>query len=55
MIRSRHVADITDPVTGETTTVTADSAAELDRLIAEFLDRAYPDPTSGPASAEGQG
>jgi len=38
---TRHVADITDPVTGETTTLTAATERELDQLVDEHLDQHY--------------
>lgn len=38
---TRHVADITDPVTGETTTLTAATEGELDRLVDEHLEQHY--------------
>lgn len=39
---NRHVADITDPVTGETTTLTAATESELDQLVDEHLEQHYP-------------
>lgn len=42
--RQRHVAEITDPVTGQTTTLTAPTSAELERLVQEHLDHTYPHP-----------
>ena len=39
---TRHVADITDPVTGETTTLTAATESELDQLVDEHLEQHYP-------------
>ena len=39
---TRHVADITDPVTGETTTLTAATEGELDQLVDEHLEQHYP-------------
>lgn len=39
---TRHVADITDPVTGETSTLSAGSEQELDQLVAAHLEQHYP-------------
>lgn len=41
-----YQADVTDPVTGETTTLSAATPAELEQLIDEHLATGYPDPTS---------
>lgn len=38
-------ADVTDPVTGETTTLTATTSDELEQEIDEHLAAGYPDPT----------
>ncbi|WP_324653746.1 hypothetical protein [Georgenia sp. H159] len=39
-----HVAEITDPITGEKTTLTADTESELEQLITAELESAYPLP-----------
>lgn len=39
-----YQADVTDPVTGETTTLSASSPLELEQLIDEHLAAGYPDP-----------
>ena len=41
---TRHIAEITDPVTGDIATVTADSEAELEQLITSRLEESYPTP-----------
>ena len=41
-----YLADVTDPVTGETTTLSAATQAELEQLVYEHLATGYPDPTS---------
>lgn len=41
---TRHVADITDPVSGDTTTLAAATESELDQLVDEHLEQHYPDP-----------
>ena len=41
---TRHVADITDPVTGETSTLSAGSEQELEQLVAAHLEQHYPTP-----------
>lgn len=38
-----HVADLTDPLTGERTHFHATTADELDRLVEDHLAQAYPD------------
>lgn len=43
---STYHADVTDPVTGETTTLSATSADELEQTIAEHLAVGYPAPVS---------
>lgn len=40
--RTRHVAIVTDPVTGEEHELTAVSAAQLDQLVDDHLHAAYP-------------
>ena len=52
---TRHVAEVVDPVTGQQTTLTAGTAAELDQLVTDYLETAYPLPpeeTEPPAAAE---
>ena len=39
---TRHTAEITDPLTGGITTLTAPTAAELDQLVDEHLEQHYP-------------
>lgn len=51
MTTTTHSAEITDPVTGQTTTLTAATAAELEQLIDAHLAQQYPDP--GDASTTG--
>lgn len=51
MPATRHIAEITDPVTGEQTTLTAHSAAELEQLVDEHLAHMYPQPTDPPGCA----
>jgi hypothetical protein len=41
--RTYYEADLQDPVTGETTTITAETEEELDRLISEHLSLDYPE------------
>ena len=38
-----HVADLTDPLTGEHTHFHAATPDELDRLVEDHLAQAYPD------------
>lgn len=38
-------ADVTDPVTGETTKLSAATPRELEQLVDEHLAAGYPDPT----------
>lgn len=40
----QYVAEIKDPVTGEVTTLTASTEAELDRAVEEHFAQSYPDP-----------
>lgn len=42
-----HTAEVTDPLTGETTTITANSSEELDALVEAHLGQQYPDPEPG--------
>lgn len=44
-----YEADVIDPVTGEVTTVTADTEAALDVRIDEVLTENYGEPESEPA------
>lgn len=46
-----HTAEITDPVTGHRTTLTAASAQQLDELVEDHLRTTYPDPTPNPPPA----
>lgn len=46
MSTTTYQADVTDPITGETTTLSAATQAELEQLIDEHLATGYPDPTS---------
>lgn len=39
-----HMAEITDPVTGDRTTLTAATAEQLDALIDDHVRTNYPDP-----------
>lgn len=39
-----HVAEVTDPITGDTTTLTANTADELDQLVDAHLAQAFPAP-----------
>lgn len=41
---STYHADVTDPVTGETTTLSATSPDELEQAIAQHLAAGYPEP-----------
>lgn len=41
---TRHTAEITDPLTGGITTLTATTAAELDQLVDAHLEQHYPIP-----------
>ncbi len=52
---TRHVADITDPVTGETTTLTAPTESELDQLVDEHLEQHYPTPKAEDPDPAGMG
>lgn len=47
MTTPRYLADVTDPLTGRTATLTADSAIELERLVDEHLNAGYPDAEEG--------
>lgn len=42
---TQHTADVTDPLTGENTHLTAPTANKLEELIDEHLAQAYPFPT----------
>ena len=42
MSTTRHIAEVTDPITGETTTLSASSALELEQLITDHLEVDYP-------------
>lgn len=44
MSTTKYIAEITDPTTGRDVTLTATSEAELDDLIAAYLERNYPMP-----------
>ena len=44
MSTTTYQADVTDPVTGETTTLSGTTPAELEQLIDEHLAAGYPDP-----------
>lgn len=49
----RYIAEVINPVTGEPTTLTADTATALEQLLAEHLEENFPDPagdTAGPDS-----
>jgi|APEBP8051072661_1049379.scaffolds.fasta_scaffold03767_3 hypothetical protein len=52
---TRHVADITDPVTGETATLSAATESELDQLVDEHLEQHYPTPKAEDTVAAGMG
>ena len=41
--RTHYTADVTNPVTGETTTITAGTELELERLIEEHLGLTFPE------------
>ena len=40
---SRHIAEITDPLTGEQVHLEADTGPELDELVEQTLAQAYPE------------
>ncbi len=44
--QTRHVAEVTDPVTGEQTQLMADTEGALEQLLDDHLAQAYPLPTS---------
>lgn len=50
MSTTRHIAEVTDPITGETTTLSAGSLLDLERLITEHLEVDYP--ASEPAAED---
>lgn len=52
---TRHTAEITDPLTGDTTTLTAPTAAELDQLVDAHLEQHYPTPPGEDPEAAGKG
>jgi len=52
---TRHVADITDPVTGETATLSAATESELDQLVDEHLEQHYPTPKAEDPEPAGMG
>ena len=39
----RHIAEITDPLTGEQVHLEADTGPELDALVEQTLTQAYPE------------
>lgn len=41
--KTTYTEQIQDPTTGETTTLTAATEAELDRLVEEHLGETFPD------------
>jgi hypothetical protein len=42
--RTYYTADVQDPVTGETTTLTADTEEALDQLVEAHVAGDYPEP-----------
>lgn len=44
MPTTRYSADVTDPATQETTTLTADTAEQLEQLVDEHLASRFPEP-----------
>ena len=52
---TRHTAEITDPLTGSITTLTAPTAAELDQLVDAHLEQHYPTPTEEDPEPAGMG
>jgi len=45
---TRHIADITDPITGDQIHLEAATQDELEYLLEEHLATAYPLPTTAP-------
>lgn len=43
MMTVRYIAEMTDPITQETTTIEATSEAELEHLVDQHLQRSYSD------------
>ena len=41
-MNTRHIATVTDPVTGTITTLIATTAADLDQLVDTHLEQHYP-------------
>lgn len=50
-----HVAEVLDPVTGDITTLTASTAADLELLVDSHLERHYPDAQDEGEDAEPAG
>lgn len=42
MSTTKHVAEVIDPVTGNTTILTASSESELEQLVDQLLDERFP-------------
>lgn len=52
MGKTVHTAELTDPLTGEKTTLRAATEAELDEQVSAHLARAYPGSDDGTAQEE---
>lgn len=52
MPATRHSAEVTDPVTQEMTTLTADTAEQLEQLVDEHLASRFPEPVEGAVRRE---
>lgn len=52
MPTTRHIADITDPITGNQIHLEAATEDELEYLLEEHLATTYPLPSTTPAAAQ---
>ena len=51
----RHIAEVTDPITGDTTILTASTNPELDQLVEDHLEQHYPNTQDEDPASAGMG
>jgi hypothetical protein len=52
---TQHIAEVTDPITGDTTILTAATAPELDQLVEDHLEQHYPNTQDEDPASAGMG